>query len=204
MLTQKALDTLEHRIMDCMDCHNRPSHSYKSAPVFVDEGIMKGEISAELPFIKKVAMNVLKGPFADKDSSLRYIRDSIYNFYKIKFPGIYAGKKNLIDKAIAGIENEFSLNVFPYMRVTSNKYLNHIGHLESDGCFRCHSDRHKSTRGKVISKDCNWCHSFISQGPSNNMQYSTFDNTMEFVHPIDVKNNWKTYFCTECHRTLYP
>ena len=149
-------------------------------------------------------MNILKGPFTDKDSSYRYIHDSIYNFYKMKFPDIYAGKKFLIDKAIAGIENEFSLNVFPYMRVTSNKYLNHIGHLESDGCFRCHSDRHTSKKGKMISKDCNLCHSFVSQGSSNNMQYSPFDKTIEFIHPVDVKNNWKTYFCTECHRTLYP
>ena len=204
MLTQKAIDTLEHRIMDCMDCHNRPSHSYKSAPVFVDEGIMRGEIPAELPFIKKVAMNVLKGPFTNKDSSLRYIRDSINNFYKMKFPVVYSGKKSLIDKAVAGIENEFSLNIFPYMRVTSSKYLNHIGHLESDGCFRCHSDRHKSAKGKVISKDCNWCHTFVSQGPSENLQFAVANKTMEFVHPVDVKNNWKTFFCTECHRTLYP
>jgi hypothetical protein len=187
-----------------MDCHNRPSHSYKSAPVFVDEGMMKGEIPAELPFIKKVAMNVLKGPFTNKDSSFRFIHDSIYNFYKIKFPAIYAGKKNLIDKAISGIEAEFSLNVFPYMRATSNKYLNHIGHLESDGCFRCHSNRHTSKNGKFISKDCNLCHSFVSQGPSNKMQYTSFDKQMDFMHPVDVKNNWKIYFCTECHRTLYP
>jgi len=203
-LTQKALDTLEHRIMDCMDCHNRPSHSYKSAPVFVDEGMLKGEIPTELPLIKKVAMNVLKGPFTNKDSSFRYITDSINNFYKIKFPDIYKSKKSLIDKAIAGIVSEFSLNVFPYMRATSNKYLNHIGHLESDGCFRCHSNRHLSKQGKVISKDCYLCHSFVSQGPSNKMQYSSLNKTMEFVHPVDVKNNWKTYFCTECHRTLYP
>jgi hypothetical protein len=204
MLTQKALDTLEHRVMDCMDCHNRPSHSYKSPQVYVDEGMMKGEIPSELPFIKKVAMNVLKGPFTNKDSSFRYISDSIYNFYKVKFPEIFSGKKQLIAKAIDGIESEFSQNVFPYMRVTSNKYLNHIGHLESDGCFRCHSDRHLSKQGKTISKDCTLCHSVVSQGPSTNMQYSSLEKSLEFMHPVDVKNNWKTYFCTECHRTLYP
>jgi hypothetical protein len=204
MLTQKALDTLEHRVMDCMDCHNRPSHAYKSPAVFVDEGMMKGEIPTELPFIKKVAMNILKGPFTDQDSAFRYISDSINSFYKIQFPAIYAGKKALIDKAIAGIKQEFSLNVFPFMRASSNKYLNHIGHLESDGCFRCHSNRHKSAKGRVISKDCSMCHTFVSQGPSNNKQFSTFDKTMEFMHPVDVKGNERKFFCTECHRNLYP
>jgi RNase P subunit RPR2 len=27
---------------------------------------------------------------------------------------------------------------------------------------------------------------------------------MEFQHPIDIKDKWKNYFCTECHRELYP
>lgn len=204
MINQKAIDTLEHRIMDCMDCHNRPSHSYKSAPEYVNNAMISGNIPKDLPFIKKVAMNVLKGPFTDKDSSLTYICDSITNFYKEKYPDIYKTMKPMIDKAIRGIQEEFSANVFPFMRVTSSKYLNHIGHLESDGCFRCHSDRHKSDKGKVISKDCNWCHTIIAEGPTGKVKYSTIDNVMEFVHPIDIKDNWKTYFCTECHKELYP
>jgi RNase P subunit RPR2 len=48
------------------------------------------------------------------------------------------------------------------------------------------------------------CHTIIAQGPTGKIQYATVDNLMEFQHPIDVKDNWKTYFCTECHRELYP
>ncbi len=204
MLDQKALDTLEHRVMDCMDCHNRPSHSYKSPMVYTDHAMIAGEVPKDLPFIKKVAMNVLKGPFTQKDSSLAYIRDSITNFYRTGYPAIFAGKKALIDQAIEGIQKQFVLNVFPYMRASSNKYLNHIGHLESDGCFRCHSDRHKSDQGKVIPKDCNLCHTIIAQGPAGNIRYGTVDSTMEFMHPVDIGTKWKEYFCTECHRELYP
>ncbi len=203
-LDKKALDTLEHRIMDCMDCHNRPSHNYKSATTYVDNALINGEIPKDLPLIKKVAMNVLKGPFTNTDSSLTYIRDSITNFYKLGYPTIYASRKKDIEQAIKGILKEFSLNVFPYMRVTSSTYLNHIGHLESDGCFRCHSNRHKTDKGQVISKDCNLCHTIIAQGPTGKIKYTTIDSVMEFTHPIDVKDNWKTYFCTECHRQLYP
>ena len=204
MLDKKAIDTLEHRIMDCMDCHNRPSHSYKSPMVYVDNAMITGDVPKELPFIKQVAMNVLKGPFTNTDSSLTYIRDSITNFYKVGHPYIYQTQKPLIDKAIVGITEAFSLNVFPFMRASASKYLNHIGHLESDGCFRCHSDRHKSEKGKIISKDCNLCHTIIAQGPTGNMRYSTIDSVMEFQHPIDIKDKWKNYFCTECHRELYP
>lgn len=204
VVDKKSLDTLEHRIMDCMDCHNRPSHSYKSAMVYTDNAMISGAVPKDLPFIKKVAMNVLKGPFTNKDSALRYISDSITNFYRMGYPSIYAEKKASVEKAIKGIQDEFVLNVFPYMRVSASSYLNHIGHLESDGCFRCHSGKHKSDKGKIISKDCNMCHTIVAQGSSSNMQYTTMDKEMEFVHPIDVKDNWKTYFCTECHRILYP
>ncbi|MEI6898941.1 MAG: NapC/NirT family cytochrome c [Bacteroidota bacterium] len=203
-IDQKALDTLEHRTMDCMDCHNRPSHSYKSPTIYVDNAMISGDVPKDLPFIKKVAMNVLKGPFTDSDSSKRYISDSIRNFYRISYPQIYNTQKASIDKAIKGILEAFSLNVFPYMKATSNKYLNHIGHIESNGCFRCHSDQHKSDKGRIISKDCNLCHTFIAQGPTGNMKYTGVNETMEFIHPIDVKNNWKTSLCTECHRELYP
>ena len=166
--------------------------------------MISGEVPKDLPFIKKVAMNVLKGPFSDKDSSIRYIRDSITNFYRISYPQLYKAQKPAIEKAINGILAEFSLNVFPYMKVTSNKYLNHIGHIESDGCFRCHSDQHKSDKGRVIPKDCDLCHTFIAQGPTGNMKYTNVNETMEFIHPKDIKNSWKTSLCTECHRELYP
>jgi hypothetical protein len=149
-------------------------------------------------------MNVLKGPFTNKDSSLTFIKDSITNFYRASYPAVYKSRKADIDKAIAGIQEAFSLNVFPYMRATSNNYLNHIGHLESDGCFRCHSDRHKSTKGKTITKDCNLCHTIVAQGATGKVQYSPINEVLGFIHPIDVKDNWKTYNCTECHRVLYP
>lgn len=203
-LDKKAIDTLEHRQMDCMDCHNRPSHSYKSAIVFVDEAMTKGDVPKELPFIKLAAMNVLKGPFSNMDSAKMYIRDSITNFYKTGYPTLFASKKPLIDKAINGILDAFSLNWFPFMRASAKNYLNHIGHLESDGCFRCHSDRHVSEKGKVISRDCNLCHTFLAQGTTGNIKYALMDSTMEFQHPVDIKGKWKTYFCTECHKELYP
>lgn len=203
-LDQKALDTLEHRTMDCMDCHNRPSHSYKSATIYVDNGMISGTIPKDLPYIKQVAMNVLKGPFTNTDSSLTYIRDSITNFYKLGYPAIFSSKKSQIEQAIAGIQEQFSMNVFPFMKASASNYLNHIGHIESDGCFRCHSDRHTSDKGATIKKDCNLCHTIVAQGVTGKMAYAPVDSTLEFRHPIDIKDSWKEYLCTECHRVLYP
>jgi nitrate/TMAO reductase-like tetraheme cytochrome c subunit len=203
-LTQKAMDSLETRTMDCMDCHNRPSHSYKSPVNYIDNALTAGTIPAELPYIKKIAMKVLKLQFNKTDSAIAFIRDTINRWYQTKHPDIYNMQKPLIDKAINGIVDEFQKNTFPEMKVTYASYLNHIGHMESNGCFRCHSDKHKSQTGKVISKDCNLCHSILAEGPVNNMKIGNATAPLEFQHPIDIGNDWKEYFCSECHRVLYP
>jgi len=45
--------------MDCIDCHNRPSHNYRPPQGFIDDAITSGEISRELPDIKYLAMEIL-------------------------------------------------------------------------------------------------------------------------------------------------
>jgi hypothetical protein len=148
-------------------------------------------------------MRYLKDVFTDRDSALTYIQDSMINYYKTNYPDIYKTKKKLIDKAIAGVKNEFNKNIFPYMGVRWDAYPDHIGHLESNGCFRCHSDKHKSNKGKVITKDCNLCHSIVAQGNPEQWQVGTIIDKLEFKHPKDIGEDWKTYFCTECHAALF-
>jgi hypothetical protein len=202
-LSKEAMDTLPLRTMDCMDCHTRPSHMYKSPQKFVDEALINGKIPKELPFIKFASMKFLKENYSNKDTALITIADSIRNFYKANYPEIFNTKNEMITKAIAGITDGFSKNIFPFMKVRWDAYPDHIGHQESDGCFRCHSDKHKNQEGKIISKDCNLCHTIIAQGRPNSIQTASIFDTMEFRHPIDIGTDWKEYFCTECHKSLY-
>jgi hypothetical protein len=108
-----------------------------------------------------------------------------------------------IRKAITSIQGEYKMNAFPYMRADASQYLNHIGHLESDGCFRCHSDRHKTAKGETISRNCDLCHTIIAQGPTGKIASTAVNTTMEFVHPTEIRGKWKTAFCSECHKVLY-
>ena len=202
-LSGKAIDSLPKRVMDCMDCHNRPSHLYRSAPFYVDNAMVAGTVPKDIPYIKKAAMEALKNPFTNEDTAMMQIRDIILKFYSDSLGDILKSRRKDIDKAIAAIQEAYSNNTFPTMKIEASSYLNHIGHLESNGCFRCHSDKHKSADNKVISKDCDLCHNIVAQGPTGNIAYSPFDKSMTFIHPVNVKDNWKTYFCTECHRKLY-
>jgi hypothetical protein len=202
-LSQGALDSLEHRSMDCMDCHNRPSHNYKSAPVYMDNALISGTVPEALPFIKKAAMKVLNNTYSTLDTAMMEIRNGVTSYYEEKHPAIYSSQGELISKAIDGMQQEYKKNVFPFMNASSSHYLNHIGHLESDGCFRCHSGRHKNEQGKIISKDCDLCHTIIAQGPTNSLKTVSYKESLQFVHPIDIGTAWQEYNCTECHRALY-
>lgn len=204
-LTPEALDTLVVRTMDCMDCHNRPSHNYNSPTDYVDDGFNKGTIPQNLPYIKQIAMGVLAARYSTLDSSLTYINDEITRTYKEDYPAVYASSQDLVEKAITGIQEEFKKNAFPEMKVYHNMYTNHIGHQESPGCFRCHSGTHMSDDGQTISKDCNLCHSILSQGPDVDtlMQLSPVNGSLTFKHPEDIDGAETEMHCSECHSALY-
>ena len=44
------------------------------------------------------------------------------------------------------------------MKVTFGVYPDNIGHITSNGCFRCHDDGHMAADGTSISGDCEYCH----------------------------------------------
>ena len=89
--------------MDCIDCHNRPSHNYKSPPVYFDKEMLTGAVSKEIPFFKKVSMGILKDTFSDKDTALMKIKDGITDFYKSGYSDSYVKNNDLIDNSISDV-----------------------------------------------------------------------------------------------------
>jgi len=89
------------------------------------------------------------------------------------------------------------------MKVKWNVYPLHLGHLETKGCYRCHNDKHKSDTGRIISRDCKLCHNIMAQGRPGEMQFSQSMESLEFQHPVNINDAWKTKLCSECHHQLY-
>jgi len=202
-LDKAKLDALETRVMDCMDCHNRPSHNYQHPVFYINNAITSGAIPKELPEIKSISMQAISKVYSTTDSSLASIAKDLNKFYQDKYPDIYKNKKSLIDQAVAGLQKQFSQNVFPEMKVRWNVYPNNIGHMEFKGCFRCHNDTHKAQSGKVISRDCSLCHSIIIQGPPDKLMVAAANGSLEFKHPgNDVGDAWKETLCVDCHSTI--
>jgi hypothetical protein len=192
------------RTMDCMDCHNRPSHNYNPPAFFVNEGLTSGLIPKDLPQIKSLSMQICAIDFNSTDSARQYIQKSVSEFYQSNYPQIYQEKMLLVEKAWRGLQEVYTENIFPEMKVRWNAYPNHIGHVEFQGCFRCHDNKHKSADGYTIARDCNQCHHIIAQGTPGQMSISTLDKPLEFRHPVDVDDAWREGSCTDCHTGLNP
>lgn len=200
---QEMFDTIPLRTMDCMDCHNRPSHLYNSPTNFVDNVLNVNESAAKIPYFKLVAMTVLQPPYKKGDSTSIQIRNRFEDAYKDEYPDVYAEKKLEINKAVDEVIVEFEKNSFPDMEVYHNTYTNHIGHQESLGCFRCHSGYHVSDEGSAIRKDCNLCHTIVAQGKDDNLMTSGINDALEFKHPENIDLAWMEMSCSECHSALY-
>ena len=202
-MSEVQLDSLETRVMDCLDCHNRPSHNYNVPQNFIDKSISAGKISKTLPGIKQIAMTVLYKVYSTKDSAFMGIKDQVTEFYKSTHPELLESRKTDIDNSIAEIQNGYANNIFPFMKADWRKYPNNIGHMEYEGCFRCHNDRHSTQSGKVISMDCNLCHGVQAQGSPDSMEFSSTLAPLEFKHPVDIDDAWRTELCSSCHSQLY-
>jgi len=140
--TSEQLSKGERRRMDCMDCHNRPSHVIAPTPErAVNDAMAVGAIPLSLPFIHRESVRALK---SGNPAALR-------DFY-------HTQPRDQVERAVAAVQDIYRRNVFPSMNVTFGTYPDNIGHVDSPGCFRCHDDNHKSKDGKKIGQDCETCH----------------------------------------------
>jgi hypothetical protein len=129
---------------------------------------------------------------------MRYIEETLSDYYQ---EPEYAEE---VIQAIAGLQDAYRRNIFPYMQVKWDAYPNNIGHLEFDGCFRCHNDTHINSEETVISKDCNLCHEIVEQGTTDALQSTTIGQALAFEHPVDIDDAWQEGLCTDCHTGLNP
>jgi hypothetical protein len=162
--TQQQLDKGEHRVMDCIDCHNRPTHAFDLPDNAVDKQMSLGRISPDLPYIRKKAVEVLKVDYPARDVAKQRITDELNNFYRTNYPEIYQTQRTLVQQAGDEVANIYLRNIFPDMRVTWGTHPNNLGHNDSPGCFRCHDGSHTSADGQTITNDCSACHEVLAAG----------------------------------------
>ena len=203
-LEQKEIAGTAARIMDCMDCHNRPSHDYKSPDNAVDLALLTGQIDAGLPEVKKTAVQAMTGKYGSDSEAMKGIAKQITDFYRLNYPHIAEQKNLQISEAVLAVQNAYKQNIFPFMKAEWSDYPNDIGHFTFRGCMRCHDGKHASSSGRVIRNDCRTCHVIIAQGPEMSREKILAETGLEFRHPVDIGDAWKEGHCYECHTGEQP
>jgi nitrate/TMAO reductase-like tetraheme cytochrome c subunit len=152
----------EWRTMDCVDCHNRPTHIYRVPEQEVDTAIEDGSIPRSLPYVRREAVRALRGEYASQDEAQEGIAAAMRAFYEENHPEIALARREEIDKVGRILGDLYSYNVFPSMNLEWGTYPDHLGHVNFPGCFRCHDDEHATADGEVISQDCDTCHTLLA------------------------------------------
>ena len=155
----RPLPTFE---MQCVDCHNRPAHSFELPARAVDEAMARGEIPVGLPFVKKTAVELLKASYSSDEDAAQRIPAGLSAYYRGKYPAVASQRADGIQSAGEALLAIYRHNVFPDLKVAWGTYPNNLGHADDPGCFRCHDGSHATTDKKAIPQDCDTCHDALA------------------------------------------
>lgn len=151
------------RTMDCVDCHNRPTHVYWTPEKSMDQALLRGAVSRDLPFVRREGLRLLTQDWRARDEALTGIADGIQAFYSEHYPAVAAEQAESIKETGEIIGLLWESAVHPEMAVTWGTYPEHLGHPNFDGgCLRCHTNTMQTESGESISSDCSSCHEVLA------------------------------------------
>ncbi|HEX5600942.1 MAG TPA: cytochrome c3 family protein [Pyrinomonadaceae bacterium] len=187
------------RRMDCVDCHNRPTHRYLPPDQAVDQSFAAGKLDPSLPYLKRQSVEVLTRQYNTTGEAVNTIGSHLDQFYKTNYADVYASKNASIKSSISEVQRLFQTYIFPEMKTDWQAHPDNLGHFYFTGCFRCHDGEHVSDKGKVIRNDCNVCHTTLADS-ANPAASAKMQN---FQHPVDL-GGLADRKCETCHKANEP
>lgn len=151
----------EWRVMDCIDCHNRPTHIYDMPEERVDFGLISKKINPIIPGIREDSLAVLTKEYSTREQAQEQMLSDLIALQKSRDAEQAATHADDIAKASEYLLETYLGNVWPEAKVVWGTYKKHLGHQFSDegyGCWRCHDEEHENEEGETISQDCAMCH----------------------------------------------
>lgn len=187
----------EIRVMDCIDCHNRPSHIYRSPRQLIDFHMATGALDRRLPFFKREATALLEGKYATTEEALGAIDQHLREQYDqwLETPK----GRELVEANIATLKELYQRNYFPEQGVNWTVYPDHSSHFEWPGCWRCHDGEHVSESQTAVSSDCQLCHDLLDQAEGEAAFGPLNYQGGPYEHPRGLGDIWLENACTDCH-----
>jgi hypothetical protein len=157
----------EWRTMDCVDCHNRPTHIYERPKDEVDRAFTSGELDRSLPYLRREGLRVIQLEYATWDAAQAGILKELQDFYGKEYPDVMKDDAAKVKAAADHLFAIYKRNVFPTMKITWGTYPSFRGHDDDSGCYRCHSKQMVTAEGKKVGRKCDLCHTTIAEEEEN-------------------------------------
>jgi hypothetical protein len=164
-ISDNKLANLETRAMDCLDCHNRPAHTFPVPDRAIDEAIYRGLIDETIPWVKQVTVEAINLHAEDDSSGKEAVSRDVVAHYEKELPDLFVKRKGDIEQAARVASDVWKRSAYPEMNLNWKTYPSNIGHRYWPGCFRCHDGNHVSDDGKVLDNSCDGlCHTAPARG----------------------------------------
>ncbi len=160
-LSNEQIAAAPKRTMECVDCHNRPTHIYRTAEGELDDMFNQDPALQRVPYLRKASGEVLARKFDDAAIQDKAARAALLDWY-LGHPEENPDRA-LLSRAADRVQEIYSRNVWPRMNISWGTYPNHIGHTTANpGCLRCHGNNHINGAGKAVRADCRLCHTILA------------------------------------------
>lgn len=158
----------EWRVMDCIDCHNRPTHVYDMPEERVDFGLLSRRLNPAIEGIREDALIAIKYPYETREAAAIGIPEHLMKLQALRGADRVVQYEEDIRIGGAYLVEAYMANVWPSLELNWGTYQTHLGHPNPDseygeilfGCWRCHNEDHVNEAGDNISQDCALCHDY--------------------------------------------
>lgn len=158
------LDHMSVRVMDCVDCHNRPAHIFLPPDRVLDNLLGEALINPAIPWIRAMAEEVFTKEYSTHDEAMAGIT-KLPELYEIRYPTYWFFFADDVRDAVPVLQSAHETYVYPSMKIGWNTYPSLIGHptAHTSACFRCHDGVLVDEAGIQITNDCNSCHVVLAE-----------------------------------------
>lgn len=198
-LTEEEKATLPVRAMECVDCHSRAAHAFKSPIDSVNQALSAGRLPNDVPYLKEASVRALDNDYTTTEQAMAGIGPALAAYYEDEDPEVLADQGDTLNEAAEVLRGIYRLTIFPEMKADWRAHPNNAGHRDSLGCFRCHNEDMVDDAGDSVFSDCTKCHAILAQDDAAIKTMSEFDIGRGFVHPEDFSTVEEFSDCSECH-----
>ncbi len=118
------------RTMDCLDCHNRPTHIYQLPHRAVDKAMASGALDASIPWLRREGERVLRDT-QPGDRTATVVAEALRTIYAEEHPDDLAALEGQLDEVAAALDQD------PRTQHLAG-HEHHLGHLcQQSVAFRC-------------------------------------------------------------------